>query len=63
MFSTLHGTYFPIKMHFKMSAISLNLDQAKILSSDNQLRRERVTSKQSYINDKLDYRYLSLCVK
>ena len=39
MFSTFYGTYFPFQMHFKMSsAICLNLDQSKILSSGNGLR-------------------------
>ena len=38
MFSTLYGTYFSFKMHFKMSsAVSCNLDQFKILSSGNGL--------------------------
>ena len=34
MFSNLQGTYFSFEMRFKMSsAIRLNLDQCKILSS------------------------------
>ena len=38
MLSTLYGTYFPFEMHFKMSsAICLNLDQCKVLSSGNGL--------------------------
>ena len=38
VFSTLYGTYFPLKMHFKMlSAICFNLDQSKILSPGNGL--------------------------
>ena len=38
MFSTLYGTYISFLMHFKMSsAIYLNLDKSKILSSDNAL--------------------------
>ena len=34
MFSTLYGTYFSFSMH---SAICLNLDQSKVLSSGNRL--------------------------
>ena len=38
MFSTLYGTYFPFKMHSKMSsAICFDLDQSKILPSGNGL--------------------------
>ena len=37
MFSTLYGTYFSFQMHFKMSAICVNLDQSKILLSGNGL--------------------------
>ena len=39
MFSTLYGTYFPFKMHFKMSSvICFHLDQSKILLSGNRLK-------------------------
>ena len=39
MFSTLYATYFSFQMHFKMSStICFNLDQSKLLSSDNGLR-------------------------
>ena len=39
IFSTLYGIYFSFQMHFKMSsAICLNLDQSKILSSGSGLR-------------------------
>ena len=37
MFFTLYDTYFSLSMHFKMSAISFNLDQSKIFSSGNGL--------------------------
>ena len=45
MLSTLYGTYFSFEMHFKMSsAISFNLDQSKILSSGNGLKKfENIT--------------------
>ena len=40
MFSTLYDTYFSLSMDFKMSsAISFNLDQFKIFSSGNGLRK------------------------
>ena len=40
MFSTLYGTYFPFLNAFKMSsAISLNLDRSRILSSGNGIGR------------------------
>ena len=40
MFSTLYGTYFPFWMQFKMSsAICFKLDQSKVLSSGNGLRK------------------------
>ena len=39
MFPSLQGTYFLFQMHFKMSPeICFNLDQSKILSSDNVLK-------------------------
>ena len=42
MFSTLHGIYFALQMHFKMSpAICFNLDQPKILSSVNGLKEKK----------------------
>ena len=41
MFSTQYDTYFSFQMRFKMSsAICFNLDQSKILSSDNGLTSE-----------------------
>ena len=43
MFSTLDGTYFSSKKHFKMlSAIRFNLDQSKILSFGNGLKKKKV---------------------
>ena len=42
MFSTLYDTYFSLSMHFKMSsAISFNLDQSKIFSSGNGLKKKK----------------------
>ena len=50
MFSTLYGSYFPIQMHFKMSsAICFNLDQSKILSSENGLSEKIDPLKQNMI--------------
>ena len=41
IFSSLYGTYFPFQMNFKMSsAVCLNLDQSKILSSGSGLTRD-----------------------
>ena len=38
MFSTQYSTFISFEMHFKMSsAIGINLDQSKILSSGNEL--------------------------
>ena len=40
MCSTLYGTYFPFELPFKMlSAVCFNLDQSKILSSGNGLKK------------------------
>ena len=39
MLSTLYGTYFSFLIHFKMSAVCLNLDQSKILLSSNGLNK------------------------
>ena len=50
-FSTLYGTYFPLSILFKMSsAICLNLDQSKILSSGNGLKHFQ-TPISCYSND------------
>ena len=50
LFSTLYGTYFSFSIHFKMSsAICFNLDQSKILSSDNGLKGNGATQG-SYIS-------------
>ena len=45
MFPTLYCTYFPFKMQFKMSsAICLNLDQSKTLSSAEELSNKAFTA-------------------
>ena len=52
MFSTQYGTDFPFWMHFKMSsAICFDLDQSKILSSDNGLMRHSKTILEKEEND------------
>ena len=45
MFSTLHGTYFPFYMYFKiLSELCFNSDQSEILSSSNVVNHQLTLS-------------------
>ena len=59
----LYGTYFLFKMHFKMlSAICLNLDQSKILSSGNGLKNCLLYISSSYNVNPFPKKPWFLCV-